>query len=232
MNGQQKTFVSRTIDRFFPRTIDFFGLLDAQCEIVVEAVTVFDRFMNEHSAELGEMVLHLEHVGDDLKHRHMDQLNRTFATPIDREDIVRAIVSLDDILGYAKTTVREMEILEVEPDLPMQQMAARILEGSVSLQQGYRKLKKHPLKAEPHARQAHKAERKVEKIYRAAVSQLFDDKRLIESIQSSGDQAIAAAITEVVKMLRRRELYRHLSNAADRIEIAAEVLHDIVVKIA
>lgn len=220
------------IDRLFPKATDFFGLLDAQCAILVEAVTVFNQFMTENSPELGARVLQLEHAGDDLKHRHMDELNRTFATPIDREDIVKAIVSLDDILGYAKTTVREMEILQVEPDLPMRQMAASILEGTLALQQGYSKLKKHPLEAEPHARRAHKTERRVEKIYRFAVSQLFDDQRLIESIELSEDHAVATAITGVVRMLRRRELYRHLSNAADRIEIAAEILHDIVVKIA
>jgi uncharacterized protein Yka (UPF0111/DUF47 family) len=232
MNDQPKNFVSRMIDRIFPRTIDFFALLDAQCEIVVEAITAFDQFMKENRPELGERVLALEHAGDEMKRQHMDELNRTFATPIDREDIVKAIVSLDEILGYAKATVREMEILQVDPDLPMQQMAGRILEGSVSLQQGYSKLKKHPLEAEPHAENARKTERRIEKIYRSAVSKLFDEKRLLESIQSSGDEAIVTAVTGVVKMLRRRELYRHLSNAADRIEIAAETLHDIIVKIA
>ena len=101
-----------------------------------------------------------------------------------------------------------MEILEVEPDLPMQQMTALILEGTLSLQQGYGKLKKHPLEAEPHAQHAHKTERKIEKIYRRAVSHLLDDKQLIESMQSSGDQAIAMAITGVVENAASATLYR------------------------
>lgn len=220
------------IDRFFPKAVDFFALLDAQCDIVAETITVFDRFMREDNSELAAKVLQLEHAGDDLKHHHMDELNKTFATPIDREDIAKAIVSLDDIVGYAKTTVREMELLDVKPDQWMQEMAALILEGTLSLQAGYRKLKKHPLEAEPHAQHAHKTERKVEKVYRNAVSELLDDKRLIESIQSSDNPELATVITGVVQMLRRRELYRHLSNAADRIEIAAETLHNIVVKVA
>ena len=96
----------------------------------------------------------------------------------------------------------------------------------------YAKLAFRPLDAEPYAQKAHKMERATEKIYRQAVADLFDEQRLTQIVDSGGDQAMVEAITAVVRMLRRRELYRHLSNAADRIEVAAEALHDIIVKIA
>ncbi len=75
----------------------------------------------------------------------------------------------------------------------------------------------HPGVAGEHAQRAKALENKVEDIYREALADLF-----------SGAEDIA----HVVKMLKLREVYRHLSNAADRGDEAANVIADIVVKIA
>ena len=48
---------------------------------------------------------------DELKRRNMVVLNQAFATPMDREEIYRAIEGIDHVINYAKTTVREMELL-------------------------------------------------------------------------------------------------------------------------
>jgi uncharacterized protein Yka (UPF0111/DUF47 family) len=232
MNDSKPSLLRRLLDRVFPRAPDFYRLLNEQCDLAVETMQTFAEYMQDGDPEKGSRVRALEHQGDDLKRRNTDELNRSFSTPMDREDILRAVVSIDDIVGYAKTTVREMEILEVTPDPPMQQMATLLLEGTVSLQRGYAKLGSKPLDSEADAQYAHKTERKVEKVYRRAVAELFDEQRITRLAESEGCHAAAEALVAVVRMLRRRELYRHLSNAADRIDCAGEVLHDIVVKIA
>jgi uncharacterized protein Yka (UPF0111/DUF47 family) len=219
------------VERVFPRAPDFHRLLDDQCDLAVEAMTVFVEFMEDGAPDKGVRVRELEHCGDDLKRRNMDELNRAFATPIDREDIFRAVATLDDVIGYAKTTVREMEVLRVSPDAPMREMAALLLEGTQALQQGYAKLPGAPLDAEPDAQRAHKTERWIEEIYRGAVANLFDEERITQLVNTAGDEGKAAGVIAVVRVLRRRELYRHLSNAADRIDTAAETLRDIIVKI-
>lgn len=230
MEFKMRTFFGRLLERVFPRAPDFHRLLDDQCDLAVETMTTFVEFMEQGAPEKGARVRELEHHGDDLKHRNMDTLNRSFATPIDREDIVRAVVTLDDVIDYAKTTVREMEILQVSPDDAMREMAALLLEGTRSLQRGYAKLRGTPLEAEPDAQAAHKTERGIEKIYRRAVANLLDEERIKRLVDAAGDEDRAAGILAVVRMLRRRELYRHLSNAADRVEVAAEALRDIIVK--
>lgn len=227
----KKTFLRRTLERVFPAAPDFFSMLTEQSALAVESLNFLSEFMLDADPSKAMRVRELEHRGDDLKHRNMDELNRSFATPMDREDIFRAIVSVDDILGYAKTTVREMEILDVTADVAMQQMTNLLRSGVESLHHGYSVLAHRPQDAEADATIAHKTERAIEKVYRQAVADLFDERQIAELIQSDGDQAIVSAITHIVHMLRRRELYRHLSNAADRVEVAAETLHDIVVKI-
>ena len=143
----------------------------------------------------------------------MRALNEAFSTPMDREDIYRAIWSMDEVINYCKTTVREMEALELAPDRYSLDMAFRLRDGAAALVRGFSALAGQPRGAESDAEEARKAERKVEKIYRLALAELF-----------RGD--------DYVNMFKRRELYRHLSNAADRLADAAHVLIDIIVKIS
>jgi uncharacterized protein Yka (UPF0111/DUF47 family) len=166
---------------------------------------------------------------------------------MDREDLYRAIVMVDHVINYAKTTVREMEVLEVQPDNYTLEMAQLLQQGTLALQRGFRKLSTDPASAEEDADAARKAERSTEKIYRRALADLLDPGHYIKTsdkhdaavasltglLEPLGQhsEAVAVAFAYVVDTFKRREVYRHLSNAADRLAHAGEVLHDIIVKI-
>jgi uncharacterized protein Yka (UPF0111/DUF47 family) len=249
MNAESPSLLTRWLGKVFPRTPDFHGLINEQCDLVVETMDSFVQFMEGGNPEHGLRVRELEHDGDDLKARNVDVLNRAFSTPMDREDIYRAIKALDDIVNYAKTTVREMELLGVDPDAYTLEMAVLLGEGAQALQRGFAKLDKNPAAADVDANAARKTERNTEKVYRRALAELFDAERHIAQpnsgsgagsgapaawLESLGDEhrPVAEALARVVVIFKRREIYRHLSNSADQIEAAAGVLHDIVVKIS
>ena len=105
----------------------------------------------------------------------------------------------------------------------------------MGLQFGFQMLRKNAVQAEEGAEIAHKAERKVEKAYRKALVELFDAEgsmeRLNDKDKDSGAVLDARLLQEVMDRLKRREIYRHMSNAADRMARAGNTLHDIVVKI-
>jgi uncharacterized protein Yka (UPF0111/DUF47 family) len=220
----------RLVHKVFPVAPDFYALLNAQCELAVRTTEALVEFMREANPDTGQKVRDLEHEGDDLKRQNLDILNRSFSTTFDREDIDRGIRSIDEILNYAKTTVREVEALGVDPDEDMLQMALRIHEGAQALCRGYRLLGKDAEAAQAEAYAAHKAERNTEKIYRRALSRLLDDDRLTEVVAAAGDDATMQAVREVVRIFRRREVFRHLSNSADVIALAGNYLHDTIVK--
>jgi hypothetical protein len=140
-------------------------------------------------------------------------LNEAFSTPIDREDLHRAIMHLDEITNYCKTTVNEMNVLGLGTDKHCLEMAMHIKMGTDALAMGFNRLATDPKSAAADADAARKCERKCEKAYRRAIAELFQ-----------GD--------DYINMFKRREIYRHLSNAADRVAAAGNTLHDIVVKIA
>ena len=231
MSDKSDSLVIRLINRVFPRMPDFYGLLNDQCDVLVEAMDAFVTYMESGREADAKMVRALEKRGDELKLRNSDILNRAFSTPIDREDIYRAITSLDMGLNYAKTTTREMEVLELSPDAFMLEMAVEYRHAAEALQEGFRKLKTDPADADNHANAARKTERNVEKIYRRALAKLFDADQLIAKLKASEQDSKTEAVLLVVEIFKRREIYRHLSNGSDRLARAADRLHDIIVKL-
>jgi uncharacterized protein Yka (UPF0111/DUF47 family) len=88
------------------------------------------------------------------------------------------------------------------------------------------------MQAEEYTTAARKAERNTEKVYRAALVELFEADAMVAALHQKSEGAEAEAMLYVINMFKRREIYRHMSNTADRLEHAAGVLHDIVVQIA
>lgn len=200
----------RIWNRVFPEMPDFFGLLADQSRHAAEVVALFAEFMATGREDLGLAVRREEHEADRAKAANIATLNGSFATPIDREDIYRAIVDLDEVVNYCKTAVREMEVLAVEPDPHLHEMALILQEGVNGLAFGFETLG-DATTALGHAQTAIKAERRIEKAYRAALAELFQ-----------GDDYLG--------MFKRREVYRHMSNAGDRLSGVAHTLSDIIVK--
>lgn len=232
MNSNSESGIVRLIDRVFPRMPDFYGLINEQCDLAVEAIEALVEFMETGTPEKADRVRELEKRGDDLKARNQLVLDKAFATPLDREDIFRAIVSIDHIINYAKTTVREIDILGLQPDPYMLEMAVLLRGGTESLQRGFAMLSTTPADAEGEARAARKAERNTEKVYRRAIVELFEVDDLARMLGEKVEGAEARAMMTVIDIFKRREIYRHISNGADRLAHAGDNLHDIVVKIA
>ncbi|MHB0984519.1 MAG: DUF47 domain-containing protein [Sulfuricella sp.] len=207
------SLLQRIFERVFPKTPNFFKLLTEQCQQVSHSVSDLVEFMKTGDKELGKQIKQDEHEADLIKMRNIHALNEAFSTPIDRDDIYRAITDLDRIVTYCKTTVSEMDVLGVTPDTFIVEKAKLLQEGIDALVAGFGKLGVDPLTAADDADTARKAQRRVERLYRIALAELF-----------KGD--------DYINMFKRREIYRHLSNAAHNMAHCANTLHDIVVKIS
>ncbi len=212
MSEAPRPILTAILERVFPKSPDFFQMLMDQSIQVTRSVDRLVEYMETGDLEIGQTLRQDEHDADTIKVRNIHALNEAFSTPIDREDIYRAITDLDEVVNYCKTTFSEMEALELSPDHFMLEMAKLIREGAESLANGFAKLAKTPATAALDADAARKAERRVEKLYRRALPELLQ-----------GD--------DYINMFKKREIYRHLAYAADRMAACANTLHDIVVKI-
>jgi uncharacterized protein Yka (UPF0111/DUF47 family) len=194
---------------------DFILLLQQQAAKTLEGLRAFEQYSRDGDRHHAEAVVRAEAEEDELRRILIDELNRSFVTPFDREDIFALSRALDDVLDYAYSTVDEMEILKVSPDPYVHRMAILLREGGEELDLAVQQLKVRPQIANEHAVRAKQIENRVEKMYREALAHLFEG---------------ITAVEDVVYVLKMREVYRHLSNAADRGDEAANVIGDIVVK--
>ncbi len=225
--------------RVLPQMPDFYAMLIEQCSITTQGTHALVQFLSQGDPANGIEVRRLEHKGDRIKASNLETLHRSFATPMDREDFYDAIIAIDEILNYAKTSVREVEILEVAPDPQMAEMADLVDKGAQALLEGFRHLEGDPATAGNCADVARKAERTTEKAYRRALAMLFDPEQHFDRLvkpdaagasREGVDQRSADTLIVVTQIMKRREIYRHLSNSADHLAHAAQVLEDIVNK--
>jgi predicted phosphate transport protein (TIGR00153 family) len=200
---------------FKPRQDNFVKLLLEQASLTLKGMDLLKAYMDEQNPSVAQQITATEKEADEVRRILIDELLRTFITPIDREDIFALSRAIDDVIDYANTTVDEMEILSVEPTLYMRRMASLLRDAAFEINMGVQRLKDHPRVASEHAQRAKALENRVEHVYREAVAELF-----------KGPEDVG----HVVQMLKMREVYRHLSNAADRGDEAGNIIADIVVK--
>ena len=189
----------------------FFSLLALQAEKTLEGLDALWNFVEDGTKEKADAVRNIEREADDMRRILIEELDKTFVTPIDREDIYSLSRAIDDIVDYANTTVDEMEIYEIKGDSHIKEMVNILRKAAREINDAVKILKEYPKIASEHAVQAKAYENTMEKAYHRALAELF----------KGGD---------TVHMLKMREIYRHLSNAADRGDEAANIISSIVMK--
>ena len=193
----------------------FVELLVHQAEYTVQGLEVLKQYVIEPDDALAERLSQIESEADEVRRILIDELNQTFVTPFDREDIFALSLTVDDILDYAESTVDELVMLKVPPNPYLERMITLLTDGAMEIYRGVLRLEDHPNVANDHAVRAKALENRVESVYREALADLFKDPKDLD---------------DVMEILKLREIYRHLSNAADRGDQAANVIGDIVVK--
>ena len=158
----------------------------------------------------------LAEEASELRRVLIDELHKTFITPLDREDIFNLSHCFEDMVTYALTTVEEMNILKVDADDYIREMMKLVCEEAEQLELAILRLAKNPRVALDHAHEVRKLERKVERLYRTAIKDLF---------------ARATDPERLPGLFYRREVYRHISNMSDRADSAANVFGMVIMKL-
>ena len=197
------------------RPDNFLRLICEQANHTQRGLEALQTYMKQPSEEQASVVRSAEKDADEVRRILIDELNRSFVTPIDREDVFSLSRAIDDVLDYADSTVEEMVTLGVSPNPYLQRMVSLLRDAAEEISRAVQRLEDRPNVANDHAVRAKALENRVEAVYREAIAALFNGPRDVE---------------HVVEMLKLREIYRHLSNAADRGDEAANIIGDIVVK--
>ena len=197
--------------RIFSRQKDFFEMLQEQAHTTRAGIEALKEFILDSTQARADRVKQLEFEADEVRRKLVEELHGTFVTPIDREDIFALSRAIDDMLDYAKSTVNEMFAFEVKTNEHITHMVDALVEASQHLANAVDNLKHRPKRCLDSLVRLKKTENYVEKLYLDALVDLFKSK-------------------DVILILKTREIYRHLSNAADRGDEAANIVGDICIK--
>jgi uncharacterized protein len=200
-----------------PREEKFFDMFDEASALVtgasgkfLEMVTAFDR-LTERSQELKKE----EHAVDGVIGKIIEALDRSFITPLDREDIHALAGKLDDVMDNMEETAHRFAVLRIDRPTPQMADMARIirdgcqhLEGAVHLIRSMRNAEQ----IQTHIREITRLENEADVIYRDSEGGLF------------------ANPPDILALIKLRELYGWLEETVDACKDAALVISNIVIK--
>jgi uncharacterized protein len=207
--------------RIFPREVEFFDLLEKQAGVVNKAAVTLARCLEskppfDRIVAMCEQIHTIEHEGDDLVHRLMERLNKTFLTPLDREDIYALCTRLDDVLDYIDAVAKRLVTFKIETLTPQAIEFVRIIEcGAAEVEAGIRllrDLKRHEEIIRQCAR-INQLENEADQVMRVALNLLFDGET-----------------RDPVHIIKWKDLYEHLELATDKCEDVANVIETVLVK--
>ena len=207
--------------RFLPRDEQFFDhFRDAAVNAAEVTALLASVVADEHGRERDVRRLRdLEHRGDEITHQVFNALNRTFVTPLDREDIRTLAAEMDDLVDDAEEAGKRLLLYRLDESTEPARLLASILH-----EQGEALARAVPLLADVgkngdeirrHVLEIHRLENEADDALSQALATLYDN---------------AADIPSLVRCMRWGELYGLLEDATDRAEDVADVLEGIFLK--
>jgi len=202
--------------KIFPKSVDFFEIFDQAASNLTEATShLMDLFKNiSLLEEKAKIIYGIEQKGDTLTHEVMRRLNKTFITPIDREDIHALASAIDDVLDLIWGAVDRMTVFRITETMPEALEIARALHTTTEVLEssfGYLREKKYSF-VHDNCIEINRLENHVDRIFRDALGRLFDD------------------VKDPLMIIKWKEIYEHLEDASDRCEDVANILESIVLK--
>jgi predicted phosphate transport protein (TIGR00153 family) len=203
---------------FLRKETDFFGLFDKAAHNVVKAAALLiTAFSDMENIEVISKEIHeSEKEGDMMTHDIIRQLNKTFITPIDREDLHALCNSLDDVLDMIWACAERIALFKLkDPPPEAVEMARELLVATEMTGKAVIALrdKKYSFVQE-YCIEINSLENNIDGIYRSALGRLFEE------------------VADPVTLIKWKEVYEFLEDAADACEDVANILEAIVLKYA
>ena len=206
--------------RLIPQDERFFDLFNRSAENTLEGARLLNDLL-ENYTDIDRKVRHLkdiEHTGDEITHEVFRALNRTFVTPLDREDISHLASALDDVIDWIEEVARRIRLYKIAEPRPLARQLGRVI-----LDQAEEIARAVPMLGD--RRQADALQRATQEIHR---------------LENEGDDLLAEAVAtlydgvtdvpHLIEAMRWDDIYQLLEDATDKAESVATALSNIALK--
>lgn len=208
--------------KFTPKEPKFFPILKEMSEVIliasdliIECVQKNDR---QSSIDYYKRIKDEEKRGDALSNRIFDELNATFITPFDREDINHLATLLDDVTDYINSCAKRI-VLYNPRQLPESaaELARLVKEGAVCISKAVDELdvlKKDSKKIKGYCQELHDIENRADDVYEHFIIDLFEREK------------------DGIEIVKVKEIMQELEKATNATELVGKIIKTIVVKYA
>lgn len=204
--------------RLLPREAGFFDFFEHHSRLSIAVCREIDAIALDPAEMMtrSNRIKELEHEADDITHKCIDALHRTFITPVDRGDIYQLIRRLDDIVDSIDATASRMTLYAMTKMRPeLKQFTEVLVKATIELDQavrGLRHMNRESQAIQKSCIAVSDAENEADRILRSALARLFREE------------------TDAVLIIQWKEIFERLEKAVDRCEDAANIVEGVVIE--
>ena len=201
--------------KFFPLLKDMSDVIMAASDLMIECV---QNYNHETAIEYYKKIKEIERKGDELSDKAFDELNTTFITPFDREDINHLANRLDDVTDFINSSAKRIALYNPIklPDSALD-LAKLIKEDAISISKAVNELnvlKKNSKKIKIYCSELHTIENKADDVYEHFTINLFEKEK------------------NGIEIIKLKEIMYELEKATDAAENVGKIIKTIIVKYA
>ncbi|MBV9209791.1 MAG: DUF47 domain-containing protein [Acidobacteria bacterium] len=200
---------------FLPKEEQYFSLFSQMTSHIYDAAGALVEMLNDKNGnytEHAKRIKAIEHTCDELTHSIATQLNKSFITPFDREDIYMLSGALDDIVDLIDDAARAFVIYDVHESTSHARRIADIIQSmSVQLHEMVSMLSR-PAGLSPRLVELHRLENEGDDIFHAAIEDLFKHE------------------TDAINVIKWKDIYEKLEAAVDRCENVSNIIESVIIK--
>ena len=200
--------------RLIPKDEGFFELFDRLAALIVKAAEQLDALFND-PGQLDRFVgqiKEVEHQADEITHEIMNRLDRSFVTPLDREDIHELATTLDNVVDLIDGTARRAQMFHVIDRREQAELLAAILRRCALLIAAGVKQLKDPAEIARIGREVKLLEEEGDAMYSQAVAALFE------------------GTPNALDVIKWKDIYDNIEHAIDECEDVLNVLESVSLK--
>ena len=202
-----------------PKDKFYFDSLERSSSNLVEAALEFKKFAKakkgEAFEELTRKIKDLEHEGDKITYKIFEELNKTFLTPLDREDIRELASGLDDVLDIIDSIAARIILYKIKEMTPqMQDMLDVVLQSVEQLDEAIKKLRDIHGAKDIHQTfyRIHQLEEDGDRLYHKSIAELFENEK------------------DPLTLLKLKEIYEALERTIDRCKVTGDTIETVFMK--
>ena len=214
--------VNSFFSRFTPKETKFFPLFKQLSEVVTEASDLLIECTKAegHAQHLDyyKKIKDQERLGDKLSHKIFDELNSTFITPFDREDIHSIGMFMDDVIDGINSSAKRIALYKPKA-IPKEatDLATLIKECAILLDkimEELESLKTNSKQIKSYCKQLHDLENKADDVYENFVIKIFEEEK------------------DSIELFKLKEILYEMEKATDMAEHVGKIIRTIIVKYA